>query len=151
PRAWLVYEAIARENMLDPLPAEGFDPSQTVLLSIGTPGALAPGDGPGAVEVLRAGPNRMTMRVQMTAPGYLVLSEVWYPGWRATVNGVAADVLRANHALRAVAVPAGDAIVEFWFAPPLWRYGLVAWVVGVGLVVGVLGWRRGRRFDEQNR
>jgi hypothetical protein len=139
PRAWLVYEAIAQENMLDSLQADGFDPGQTVLLNIGA--SEAPGDGSETVDVLSAGPNRMTVRVQTTTPGYLVLSEVWYPGWRATVNGEAAEVLRANHALRALPVPAGEGVVELWFAPPMWRYGLFTWLVGAALVAGILVWQ----------
>ncbi len=46
-------------------------------------------------------------------------------------------MLRANYALRSVAVPAGEVTVELRFAPDSWRWGL--WLAGVGVVLmGVL-------------
>ncbi len=89
----------------------------------------------------------MTFRVEAGQPGYLVLSEVWYPGWRATVNGQPATVLRADYALRAVAVPAGTSTVHLWFAPESWRWGWMAFGLGVLLFLAVMvagsrGWPR---------
>ena len=43
----------------------------------------------------------MALDVQADGDGLLVLSEVWYPGWRATVNGVETPVLNVNGGLRA--------------------------------------------------
>lgn len=67
--------------------------------------------------------------------GYFFFSEVWYPGWRATVNGEETPVVRVAHALRAVAVPAGEVTVRMWFAPSSWRWGLGLFGVGVVLVM----------------
>jgi uncharacterized membrane protein YfhO len=46
-----------------------------------------------------------------------VLSDRWYPGWKAKVNGVETPVFRANGIFRAVPVPAGVSDVDFHFAP----------------------------------
>jgi len=66
---------------------------------------------------LQDAPNRVTIRAALDAPGYLVLSDTWYPGWRATVNGEPADILRANYAFRAVWLEAGERVVEMTYHP----------------------------------
>jgi hypothetical protein len=52
-------------------------------------------------------PNRLVLEVETNRPGYLVLTDAWYPGWRATVDTYPAPVLPANLAFRAVALPTG--------------------------------------------
>jgi hypothetical protein len=42
------------------------------------------------------------LTTQLNQPGWLVLSELWYPGWQATVNGAAQPVLRVNGLLRGI-------------------------------------------------
>jgi uncharacterized membrane protein YfhO len=86
------------------------------------------------------------------APGYLVLSEVYYPGWRAWVDGEEAPVLRANYAFRAVAVSAGNHTVRLVFEPALWRWGLVlAGATVAVLVVGAAAARLSERVQGQTR
>ena len=58
----------------------------------------------------------------------LVLTDVHYPGWKATVDGRPADVERVNYLLRGVAVPAGTHRVEFRYEPLSWRVG---WIVSL--------------------
>jgi len=77
----------------------------------------------------------ISVQVQAVAPAYLVLSEVWYPGWQAAVNGAPAPVLQVNGGLRAVAVPGGASSVQLWFAPNGWRIGLLLFAVGLILMV----------------
>jgi hypothetical protein len=135
PRAWLVHEAMAGSDS-----PSGFDPAQQVSLQIDRSALdqVTPATGEETVEPLPSSVNRLQFQVQSTTPGYLVMSEVWYPGWRATVNGVAREVLPANQALRAVYVPAGDATVEMWFAPPAWRWGLIGFAPGL-LLLAIVG------------
>jgi uncharacterized membrane protein YfhO len=47
----------------------------------------------------------------------LVLSDNWYPGWQATLDGKPVNVLRADAAIRAVAVPAGSHRIEMRYLP----------------------------------
>ena len=62
-------------------------------------------------------PERVTVEVETGAPGYLVLGDAWYPGWRATVDGAPAPIERANLLFRAVPVPAGTHTVQFTYRP----------------------------------
>ena len=94
---------------------------------------LANGD---RVEMTHYGSNDMALAADASAPGYVVISEVWYPGWRATVNGADAQVVQAHGALRAVGIPAGASTVTLRFAPTFWRWGLMG--AGIGLLLLIL-------------
>jgi len=157
PRAWLVHEAQTAENTahaLATLQTATFDPSQQAVLltNAGLP-TLAPATGPEPVTITGYGSNQIALTVEASAPALLILSENWYPGWQATVNNVPADVLQANGALRAVAVPSGRVAVVLRFVPISWRLGLVGWGLGCCLLVALwLGsrWpRRSQRTTDQ--
>jgi hypothetical protein len=72
----------------------------------------------------------------------LVLSDVYYPGWVATVDGAPVPIHRADYAFRAVSVPAGEHLVEFRYRPASVRYGAWASAAGVLLVGGLFRKRR---------
>jgi uncharacterized membrane protein YfhO len=63
------------------------------------------------------GPNRVTVDATVGAPGLLVLADTWFPGWQATVDGEPAELLRANHAFRAILIEAGEHTVEMAYRP----------------------------------
>jgi hypothetical protein len=68
-------------------------------------------------------PNRVVVQVGDGDPGWLVLTDVWYPGWSCTINGEAVPIHRADFLFRAVTVPAGAQEVVFTFALPLYDLG----------------------------
>ena len=71
----------------------------------------------------------------------LVLTEVWYPGWRATVDGESRPVLRANYAFRAVRLGSGQHQVRLTFAPRSWGLGLAVSGLTLLTLVGRGVWR----------
>lgn len=134
PRAWVVPRA-------EPMPAggelaalKGCDFSQTVLITGGE--ALPPvNDGkPGAARVVEYRPDRVAVELD-GAGGWLVLSEVWFPGWTCRIDGEEVPVYRANHTFRAVPVPPGAKRVEFAFEPRSYRIGWWVSAVAVGMLV----------------
>lgn len=148
PRAWVVHDANVAETPddgLTMLQAPDFDPArQVILLNAETPnaapfGAVNSTIPPSAATVTALTATRMTVQTDAAGPGFLVLSEVWYPGWEAQVNGAPAPVLRVNGGLRAVPVPAGSATVRLRFAPESWRLGLLAASFGVLIAAGWIG------------
>ena len=70
-------------------------------------------------------PGQFTIVAQTPTPAYLVLAEVWYPGWVATLNGQPAPIVRANTAFMAVLLPAGQSTVAFRFTSPLLTLGAI--------------------------
>ncbi len=128
PRARLVGNAEVPpggDRLFERMTEEDFDPARTVLLERPPrEGVPAPLDAPGTARIAVYDPNRVVVRTEAAGPAVLVLADAWYPGWRATVNGAAADLFPAYHAYRGVVVPKGSATVEFTYAPASLRLGL---------------------------
>ncbi len=76
------------------------------------------------VEIFTIDTNRVRVHVQTDNMGYLVLSDTFYPGWQALVNGKQTEILRVNDIMRAIVVPSGESIVEFVFRPISFKIGL---------------------------
>jgi hypothetical protein len=95
------------------------DPHQVVLLDVEPPEARAEGAGTaqGAVKLLRYENTEVEIEVTATEAGFVVLNDIWHPWWRAQVNGVDTEILKANVLFRAVQVPAGTHKVTFSFHP----------------------------------
>lgn len=129
------------------LPA--FDPTKQVVLesAVGSEASAAVGNQVAATNLYYAHyeAGRFGVVADAVKPSYLVVSEVWYRDWVATVNGLAVPVLRANTAFMAVAVPAGESTVEFEFTSPMLKVGAILTGLTLVVSVGVLVWGRGRR------
>jgi len=86
----------------------------------------------------------VTITAQVDQPAILVRSSAYYPGWVVTIDGQRAPLLRADHALQAVAIPAGRHVVSFTFDP--WSVKAGAALTALTILGCVLGlWRLGRR------
>ena len=123
PRAYWVpaVEVVADQAArLDRLASPAHDPRRVALLDAAPPsGFTGPPDAAagGRVEFVTDAAEHVVLRVVAPARGFLVLTDQLYPGWSATVGGVAQAVVRANHAFRAVEVPAGESTVEMRYRP----------------------------------
>lgn len=136
PRAWLVHDArrVAPGEALDLLADGAVDARREVLLETAPPPLSDPGD-PDAdrVRIVERDSSQMVVRTASSADSLLVLSEIITPGWRATLDGRPAELLTANHAFRALALPSGEHVVELRYRPR----GLYAGL-GVSLVTMVV-------------
>ena len=81
--------------------------------------------------------NSITIDVSTPANGYLSLSEVYYPGWNAYIDGVIHPILRANWNLRAVPIEQGNHKVELRFEPKSFTHGM--WITFVTLGITIVG------------
>jgi uncharacterized membrane protein YfhO len=104
------------------------------------------------IRFSRPGNNRVEVQVSAASGGILVLSEIFYPGWQAQIDGESVPILRADYALRAVCVPPGEHRVVMQFAPRSLQIG-----AGVTLFSSLLvlwsGWRlfRGRAEPQRQK
>jgi hypothetical protein len=125
PRAFVVAGADPlpdRPHVLAALKATDF--RHTVLLEGAPPDSSpSPGGAPARATIRDYRPNRVTVEVECGAPGYLVLADIWYPGWVTAVDGVPAPLYRADFLFRAVPVPEGRHEVTFAFEPASYRWG----------------------------
>jgi hypothetical protein len=148
PRAWLVYHIQEADEALAlaQLDAFDFDPTQVALVPTGTslPLQAPPGDKQGRVEILQRTPTSLTLNVDSPTDGLLVLSEVYFPGWRAVLDGQTTRILRTDYVLRGVPVAAGQHRLELMYRPLTFIWG--AAISGLTLaVVALLGVRLCRR------
>ena len=88
------------------------------------------------------------LKVDAACPGLLVLPDVYYPGWKASVNGQDERIHPTNGAFRGVVVPEGTSRVEFRYAPRAFPLGVALAIAGLAgfLLLGLVrGWRTRRR------
>ena len=90
------------------------------------------------VTYLVDGLNEVVLRAAPPTPAILVLADMWTPGWSVEVDGEPAPLLRADHVLRAVALPAGEHMVRFVYRDPALERGLTVAAVGILLIVLLL-------------
>jgi uncharacterized membrane protein YfhO len=160
PRAWFVrrVEALPSREVLRVIKqgkfADGtiYDPSEVALFEeedySGRETRLpAAGVGSGAeVKVIRYEPQQLELETRNSEQGFLVLSEVYYRGWDAKIDGVKVPVERVNYALRGIPVPAGDHRVEFFFrAPSFWNGAVYSSLGAILLLAGSIFTSRRRK------
>ncbi len=141
------------ETVADPaqrlrlLAGDAFDPAEVAYVE--TPVAV-PAPARGTATIVTEVPNRIEIEADLETSGLIVLSDLFYPGWRATVDGEPAEILRVNHALRGVVAGAGRHGVEFSYAPASTARGIRLMLAALaGIAVWVISLRRvGRlRFE----
>lgn len=144
PRAFVVHRARVvsdPERALTLLQDPRFDPASEVLLEQGTP--LTRTDGASTVQITRYEPEWVELQVELDTPGYLVLTDTYYPGWTADVDGHPVPIQRANLYFRALALEPGSHRVTFHFEPHQVRLGLgvslASWLAWS--LASVLAWR----------
>lgn len=148
PRAWLVPEVVTakKDEVLraihsSQLPdGRPFDPSQIALVEKPLNFKVQKLDAAATTKVINLSDTQLEVKISSKSPAFLVLSDVYYPGWQAKIDGVKAKIFQTNYVLRGVQVPAGMHTVQFEFKP-------VSFHIGVGIsaaslvLLGYLVWR----------
>jgi hypothetical protein len=154
PRAWVAgdYVVASGDAALVALAEGRVDLRQTVVLEAEPAIRPEPGDS-AHVTVVRSEARRVELAVTLTRPGIVVVSDAYYPDWKASVDGTAATILKANYAFRALALPAGTHRIEMHYDDGVLRKGATVSVIACALavlaIVGSLvrarkgrGWKR---------
>ena len=117
-------------------PAPPSDPVAPITFDLATRRATSR---PGTVTLTSLAPETVTLDVDAKETAFLVLTDLYYPGWRATVDGVATTVFRADYLFRGVEVPLGKHRVEFTYRSRSFQLGLAITIFGAtALVVGLV-------------
>jgi hypothetical protein len=135
PRAFMVHDWQWQPDIVTSIEAirdEGFVVGETaVLIGEDSPSPRpSPSEGEG-VEIRHDAPERIVLQTQNAADGLLLLTEAFYPGWQARVDGEPATIYRADGYFQAVFVPAGEHEVVFEFKSLRWEYGRILSLIGL--------------------
>ena len=99
--------------------------------------------GEGSIELTSYAPNELHYAFSSPGDQLAVFSEIWYGpdlGWEATIDGQPAELIRADYALRALRVPAGDHEIVMTFAPRSYSLGrTISLICSVVILLGVIG------------
>lgn len=158
PRVWSVNRATKANNLDEVFARIGnpaFDPRRETIveeepdsfLSQPLRGSAIPGtDDPDTLHFEQLSRNRFRVDREGTSPAFLVVSQTWYPGWTATVNGTPRPIKRANGVLMGVSVDSGISEVQFTYRPTYfyWALGLTILAAST-LVLAAVGDRYQKR------
>jgi hypothetical protein len=148
PRAYVVHrvEVVPFSTQLDRLTSSDFNVWTTALIESPLPSEqmaaleTAPSRSHSVARITRYDPLAVELDAEMEAPGVLVLSDTHYPGWEVIVDGVAAPLLRVNHALRGVYLSQGTHRIVFRFVPSMFYMALIVSSLVLACGVGVIVW-----------
>ena len=157
PRVWLAGKTkvawegdqlkMIRGQIVDP----DFDPRQVALVDPDTAAKITlPPEGgttnvtANAASIIQRSPTRLVVETNADKTSLLVLSEMFYPGWKATVDGDQIELLRVNYNLRGVQVPAGKHLVEIGYWPESLTKGAVISLTTALCLLAILIWEKCR-------
>jgi hypothetical protein len=119
--------------------APGFDGRRVAITRRAVPGLpqATPGSPPagGSARLVSYGRERVTIEASTPRRSMLVLTDVFYPGWKATVDGGSASIERVDYLLRGVVLEPGRHRVELRFEPASWRIG---WILSLVSLIALL-------------
>jgi hypothetical protein len=144
PRAFVprrVEKAPKTDRLIELLTASNFDPN-TVYVE----GDFLADQCRGSAAIVAEAPTQVVIQADMETDGFVVLSDMWFPGWHASVNGTEVPILRANHALRGIRLSPGKSTIVFRYQPASFAWGLWLTCSGVAILGGwtwtSVRWRR---------
>jgi hypothetical protein len=149
PRAFLVGSQSvvnggteARDTVTSPsFPAQTTAVTERRIPGVPTAG---PSGSAGSARITHYGDERVSVSVDAARRSLLVLTDSWFPGWKAAVDGRDVPIERVDYLIRGVPVPAGAHRVEFSYEPSSWRVG---WILSLLALIAIaatalVGWRR---------
>ena len=169
PSGWLVkdFRVLDSKEILSKLNSREFHPDREVLLEEEPPHPiLLPKGGKGGerggikhagkphpppawgrqglADILSESNNKLKLRVRAAENSFLVLSDTYFPGWKAYVDGKEEKIYRANYAFRAIPLMAGTHEVEFVYDPLSFKVGAIITFLAIISLIGI-GWVRRHR------
>lgn len=146
-RAWMVYQPIvtAEDNVEKTMQAGGINYKNQIvierspLLSLGN----LPSDSVRhSVQCLSYSNNEFTYKVTSDKAGILCFSEIWYPAWKAQIDGTPTEILRANYSLRAVEVPTGEHTITMKYDSDTFKAGMWVSIASLLASIGAIAFYR---------
>ena len=146
PRAFVIYNVTvsSEAEILQTLKTDSFNPIDALLTDKNIDTTTHNGTGFESVEITKYSPNEIILKTNLAQPGFLVLSEVFYPEWNVYVDGKQQEIYPAYRALRAISLDAGSHVVKFSYDPSSLMMGFyitlfaiifIAIIIGIKLII----------------
>ena len=149
PYACFVGEAVFKnaDEILSYMNSGQFDPLKVVVLESDKNGIAmdqVPKSLNGSYTLMKYDNEEIRLRASTDARGFLVMSEIFYPGWQATVDGKEVPVSRGNFIFRVIPLEKGRHEVVFRFVSRPFRFGVL---ISLVVLLGSIGfvWRYSRK------
>jgi hypothetical protein len=153
PYAYLVHHVlpIPMEQVIDTMKSGQVDLRKTVILEDPAAEDLGTdkGEARAVCQVLAHTGERVTLKTSSESAGYLVVSEIFYPGWTAEVDGRKRDVMRGNYLFSVIPLEKGEHDVTLYFVSWPFRVGSVISLVTLVGTICALWLLRKRRGNAQ--
>lgn len=144
PRAWVVHQLVAAPSHASAFKQlDQVDLHRTAIVETRLPQPLVTASSPDSVTFASYDADNISLDVTASSSGLLVLSEMYYPGWRATINGKPSLIYPVDGALRGIPVSPGANHIELDYAPASFRIGAALSLFT--LICLLAGWRHVRR------
>ncbi len=149
PRAFLVGKVVVikdKGEVLKRLKSRDFNPAKEVILEQDlsfTNGERRTTNGRETVNILKYSPGEVVIRANISAPRFLILSDSYYPGWKAYVDGSRTKIYRADYILRAVHLKPGRHIIKFTYDPFSFKMGAIITLL-TAVIIAIFFKRRRR-------
>ncbi len=140
PRAFLVNhwrEAQDVTSSIDIMADPSFDSEKTAVV-IGAASGSTGSESRGIVEILDYKPELVRLTVTSDEGGLLVLTDAYYPGWKAAVGGEQTEIYQTDGYFRGVMIPPGHEVVEFRYEPVSLSIGIAMSAIGVFILLVLL-------------
>ena len=90
------------------------------------------------IELLKNKPHEKIYSIESNKPGFVVFSEMFYPGWKAKINNKEVNVYKVNFILRGIFVQKGNNNIKFYFEPSSIKYGSLFQIVSIIVFVALI-------------
>jgi uncharacterized membrane protein YfhO len=146
PRAFIVpnYRILDKDDILPFINSDDFIPSQTVLFEkndfhdTSLNHSLNENNVSGKATITYYRPDQITISTESSGRGYLFLSEIYYPGWKAFIDDKPVKILRGNYMFRVIYLPPGRHEVHFLFDPLSIKVGIGLTILALFMLINIL-------------
>lgn len=151
PRAWLVHQVVSTDRPLDIIKSSRMPDGKAFQISnvalVEEPFTLKSSkDHAAYANVKEISKSALQIETKSTSSSFLVLSDIYYPGWNAHIDGKKVHIYRTNYISRGVQIPAGRHIVRFEYQPPSLYIGAAISVMSIITMIGLSTHRYFRRI-----
>ena len=138
PRFNLYYEVYKLKNdeeALDVLSKKTINFKKKVIVHEDMPLNFVSGSG--SAKLISSNVNNQKFSIKTDKPALFYISDTYFPGWTALVNGKESKIYRANYNFRSVIVPSGESMLEFNYIPTGFKMGVLISMVSFLILLGL--------------